>query len=641
MINIVLRIQNSGIARQGFGLPMILTHKNVFTGRIAYFASYAEVIDAGFDADSPEALATAAIFAQTPHPPLIAIGRAASAVTQRYEIDTGTPLDEHTYTIDVVGEGFDAETVEYESSADATQAEIHAGLVDALNAVVDKNYLAEFKALVNADDTFVAFEPRVYPDATFTAAATDVVTLVDHGLGTGDGPFRLTTSAADLPLNLLTGTDYWVIVIDEDTFYLATSLADARADVRVDIGDAGTGTHTLVDTASTSTFVAGAMTAAAHGLLTGDGPFQLTTSAADLPSGLTTGTDYWAIRLGADTLQLAESLEDALAGDFIDLVDAGSGTHTISDTDDTARPSDPFTVTAGASGDWFSLTLATDDVVNESVSIAQTHAATDLADELAAIALIDNSWYWLVTLYNSKAYVLAAAAWVEANGKAYIPATSDTASITTTFVTTVSPDVGAEIADLGGKRTAWHYHHIPAQMFGAALTGRLAPLLPGSWSGKFKPLTGITASPLTTTHRQNIIARSGNGYAFEDGRDMTFDGKVANDDFGFLDITVGLDAFTDDLRKGQVGVQVSRDKIAIEDDDIALLEAAALASVALYSSKERPVLRRDPPAVVFFPKAAAIPESDRALRKITGATVTGQLSGAVHDVDPFIVTLSF
>lgn len=102
----------------------------------------------------------------------------------------------------------------------------------ALRGTVDGN------ALVNADDTF-------------TAGADDVCTAVAHGLLTGDGPFRLTTSAADLPLNLLTATDYWIIRIDADTFYLATSRANAIAGTRVDIADAGTGTHTISDTADT------------------------------------------------------------------------------------------------------------------------------------------------------------------------------------------------------------------------------------------------------------------------------------------------------------------------------------------------------------------------------------------------------
>jgi hypothetical protein len=537
-INITLRIQNAGIARLGFGLPLIVSHNAPWADRRRLYSSFAEVVDDGFAADSPEAIAVAAIFAQSPHPRQVMIGRAASAVTQRYEIDAAAVTNAFTYSINVSGEGFDADTVEYTSDGSATTAEIHNGLVAALNAVVDKNFTAAFAALVYSDDTF-------------TAAASDICTNV------------------------------------------------------------------------------------AHALLTGDGPFQLTSSGT-LPAGLALATNYWIIKLTDDTFSFASTLANALAGTAVDITDAGTGTHTISDTASTARPDDPFTVTGNASGDWFALELG--DV--SALSIAQTHTATGLADELVAISDVDNSWYWLVTLYNSTAYVLAAAAYVEASDKAYIAATSDTAVITTTYTPSVSPDVGAELADLGYKRTLWNYHHNPAQVMGAALTGRLAPLTPGSWTAKFKALSGVTVSPLTTTHTTNIEARRGNGYRFEDGRDMTFDGKVPSEEFGFLDVVVGLDAFLDDLRKGQVGVQVSVDKVSYEDEDIAMLEAAALASTTKFSSNERKVLRADPAPTVFFPKVADIPPVDRALRKIPDVVIHGELAGAVHDID-IDVTLEF
>jgi hypothetical protein len=56
---------------------------------------------------------------------------------------------------------------------------------------------------------------------------------------------RLTTSGA-LPTGLSTGTDYWVIPIDDDHFSLATSFANALAGTAVDItAAAGGGTHTI------------------------------------------------------------------------------------------------------------------------------------------------------------------------------------------------------------------------------------------------------------------------------------------------------------------------------------------------------------------------------------------------------------
>jgi hypothetical protein len=78
------------------------------------------------------------------------------------------------------------------------------------------------------------------------------------------------------------------------------------------------------------------MTAVAHGLLTGDGPIQL--SSTSTPGGTAIATDYWLVRVDADTLKLAASFLDAMAASpvTIDITSAGSNVDII-DTDATAR----------------------------------------------------------------------------------------------------------------------------------------------------------------------------------------------------------------------------------------------------------------------------------------------------------------
>jgi hypothetical protein len=70
-------------------------------------------------------------------------------------------------------------------------------------------------------------------------------------------------------------------------------------------------------------------TSTAHGLLTGT-KFALTTAGV-LPTGVT-ATNYWAIRVDADTLAFADSLALATAGTKTDLTADGTGTHTITPT---------------------------------------------------------------------------------------------------------------------------------------------------------------------------------------------------------------------------------------------------------------------------------------------------------------------
>jgi hypothetical protein len=95
------------------------------------------------------------------------------------------------------------------------------------------------RALVVADDTVEAVD-----------LTDNELDLTAHGLETGDGPIRFTTSGT-LPTGLATATDYYVIAVNANSISLATSLANAYAGTEIDLTGAGSGTHTLVDTAST------------------------------------------------------------------------------------------------------------------------------------------------------------------------------------------------------------------------------------------------------------------------------------------------------------------------------------------------------------------------------------------------------
>lgn len=115
-----------------------------------------------------------------------------------------------------------------------------AGASGALTNV--KVYDAKPTALVVADKTFTA----THGTDTFTAAA--------HGLNSGDGPFRVSSSTT-LPAGLSATVDYWIIYVDANSFKLAESRALAGAGTAVAITDNGTGTHTLADTADTKRMV--------------------------------------------------------------------------------------------------------------------------------------------------------------------------------------------------------------------------------------------------------------------------------------------------------------------------------------------------------------------------------------------------
>lgn len=77
------------------------------------------------------------------------------------------------------------------------------------------------------------------PAQAFTAAASDVITAVAHGLS--NGLIVTVTSTGALPAGLTAATNYYVVQATTDTFKVSLTLGGAA----VDITDAGTGVHTL------------------------------------------------------------------------------------------------------------------------------------------------------------------------------------------------------------------------------------------------------------------------------------------------------------------------------------------------------------------------------------------------------------
>ena len=79
----------------------------------------------------------------------------------------------------------------------------------------------------------------------------------------------------------------------------------------------------------------------AHGLLTGDGPVQIETTDTE-PNGLTISTNYWVIKVDDDTIQLALSLNAAVAGTAETFTDDGTGDQTLVDVGATTQRLDPL-----------------------------------------------------------------------------------------------------------------------------------------------------------------------------------------------------------------------------------------------------------------------------------------------------------
>jgi hypothetical protein len=120
--------------------------------------------------------------------------------------------------------------------------------------------------------------------ATFTCATSDICTAAASGFKLGLKGQGTTTTT--LPAGLSTSTDYFVIPITANTFYLATSYANAVAGTHIDITDTGTGTHTF-----TPTSIAGG-TASLQGSIDGTTFVDITSSSQNVTA---TTKLYWNV----------------------------------------------------------------------------------------------------------------------------------------------------------------------------------------------------------------------------------------------------------------------------------------------------------------------------------------------------------
>jgi len=281
-------------------------------------------------------------------------------------------------------------------------------------------------------------------------------------------------------------------------------------------------------------------------------------------------------------------------------------------------------VTGDAAGDWFSIEVEDPTLI----TIEQTHANPGVATDLNAIIVEDSDWYCLLTHFNSAAYVIAAATWVETNKKIYPVAMSETDIITET--STGSADTADDLKTSARARTKVSYHPDPSTMFAHAWAGKMLPKDPGSATWKFKQLSGPAAVSLTTTQRANLVAKNANSYeAVTSNLTVTFDGKTADGDF--MDVQRGLDWLENDMQSRVMEVLAGNDKIGYDDDGIAVIAGAMEAS--LKAAVARRILADDDNLLVTRPELVDIDAADKTARTLPDMDFSGTLVGAIHKVE--------
>lgn len=144
------------------------------------------------------------------------------------------------------------------------------------------------------------------------------------------------------------------------------------------------------------------LTITAHGLSTGDGPIRLA-STGTLPGGIAASTDYWVIKVDADTIKLAATFAGTGGADIaglpsgnpvtpVDITSAGSGTITVADTTKTVKAGQEILYVArGTTRAILNLECHTEDSTGLDMAVAVLHRVAARASLPSQIALLDEA----------------------------------------------------------------------------------------------------------------------------------------------------------------------------------------------------------------------------------------------------------
>ena len=134
IVTVAISTLTSAVKQAGFGVPLIADYHTRFAERIRYYTSLSGMLADGFTVNDAAYKAAGAVLAQVPNVAKFAIGRRANPPDQQCDL-TFTVANSTLYQVDVIGPGGVTGTASFTSDASATLAEIHAGMISAINTL--------------------------------------------------------------------------------------------------------------------------------------------------------------------------------------------------------------------------------------------------------------------------------------------------------------------------------------------------------------------------------------------------------------------------------------------------------------------------------------------------------------------------
>ncbi len=270
------------------------------------------------------------------------------------------------------------------------------------------------------------------------------------------------------------------------------------------------------------------------------------------------------------------------------------------------------------------------------LAIANTAVVDTIATDLDRIQRANQAWYAIVLCDRDNTDASSVALYIEsASVPYYFPYASADANIVNSSGETSSLAYLWKVA--GYTRSTVFYHSLAATRYAdAALLGSILPRDPGSYTAKFRTLSGIPVDNLTDT-QINVAAGYYTGSTFTVGKNamvyvavggvsMTLEGKVASGEY--IDVIVFTDWLKADMTASVFTLFVSTPKVSFTDAGLQGIGSLVRASLARGIAAGG--LAETPAPIVTVPKASSYTPTQKAARDASGITFSATLAGAIH-----------
>jgi len=276
-----------------------------------------------------------------------------------------------------------------------------------------------------------------------------------------------------------------------------------------------------------------------------------------------------------------------------------------------------ITITPATPGGVFFLYDLENCVVNE------TTADANYDDELSALQLIVDDWYYFILDTNSPANVALAAAWAETRTKHFFYQTSDYGERSGTGT------LASALQSAAYTRTHGLYTKNASKYAQASLVGSVAPKAPGGVTLKFRNLPGVTPDTLTPTEETTLKGHNLNFYTTIAGLNVTIEGKNAAG--GYTDIVIGTDALKARIQERVFGLLANADKWPYTDSATDAMRGEIFSVLEGFVAPPS-LFVVDGSITVTAPLVASVSTENRANRILPDIKFAATLQGAVHSV---------